>query len=113
MHNFSVYVPPELNEHDRFNILRNVFWAIDSEIRVAKGLNAFMIAGDFNKGGMRDFDAWANARGIFKIEANTRGSAELDAVYCSNNIKIINQIVGRVKEMSDHCWIQTKVRFQT
>jgi len=46
LHIFTVYVPPGFTITEIFDILRNLFWAVDNEIRVAKGLNYYCIAGD-------------------------------------------------------------------
>jgi hypothetical protein len=86
LHCFTVYVPPGINKTERFNILRNLFWAIDNEIKLAKGLNHFIIAGDFNRGGMKDLEEFATPRKIFKQNVETRGAVELDAIFCSESI---------------------------
>lgn len=89
LHCFTVYIPPCIDEEERFGILRNLFWAIDDEIRVAKGLNHFIIAGDFNRGGISDMEKFATPRKIHKVNVNTRGNVELDAFFCSESVKII------------------------
>jgi len=64
---FTVYVPPGITFTERFDILRNLFWAIDNHIRVAKGLNYYCIAWEFNQGGMSDMDDLAAKRKLTRL----------------------------------------------
>ena len=105
LHTFTVYVPPDFKAEDRFNILKQLTFALDCEIQVAKGLNHVIVCGDFNKLGLENMETIANARGLKKVATATRFNNELDAVYVSQSIELIKQETRQTG--SDHLMIIT------
>ena len=106
-------MPPGITITERFDILKNLFWAVDNEIRVAKGLNYYCISGEFNQGGMSDMDDFAAKRKLTRLNIKTRLDKELDAIFVSEGVEILSTIASRVPELSDHSYIISKLRFKT
>jgi hypothetical protein len=112
LHIFTMYIPPDFNAADRFNILKQLTFALDNEIAIAKGLNHFVIGGDFNINGMKEMELIAHNRGLKKVAMTTRGENELDAIFVSNSIEICHQESMESKK-SDHAWITMTMAFDT
>lgn len=101
VHNFNVYIPPDANKADRGHILRNLLFAMDKEVAIAKGENHIIVTGDFNKNGLQDMLHIAKHRGLNQIATSTRKGKELDAIFVSSGITITSQQVV-THSNSDH-----------
>jgi len=99
LHNFTVYIPPDWKAQDRQVIYNELLWAIDTQIERAKGINHYIITGDFNKAGIREMQIIAQERGMTKIDCITRGDNELDAIFVSRDILIKQQETHNIQNL--------------
>jgi hypothetical protein len=106
IHFFNIYCPPDFNKEERAKIFRNLLYAIDFEIKKANGVNHIVVTGDFNMEGMKDMLAIAATRGLTRVATSTHGlGSELDAIFVSKDIKLIQQESNLFNNLSDHAWI--------
>ena len=64
IHQFTIYIPPNFNKEQRFNILKNLTYELDCSINKSAGLNHVIVTGDFNIEGMKEMELIANTRGL-------------------------------------------------
>lgn len=103
-------VPPDANKEERVHIFRNLLFAIDKEIFSARGENHITISGDLNRLRLPEMIALANTRGFQHIATSTRKSAELDAIFVSKGLNIVNQTTT-AHNYSDHDYMLVQLDF--
>jgi len=115
IHLINVYFNPRWVAEEVHAPARQVTWICEMIMESQAGFNHCIVAGDFNDNGMKELRPRFEALGYGSLQLTTRGNKNLDEIFFSPGLKLMNGSCGYVCDDSikvfDHCAIEAEFSF--